>query len=196
MNYIVVDVETPNQWNDSICAIGVQTIDDLEVTGEWYSLVNPSARFAPFNISIHGIYPEMVESAPSFPEIWERVRELSEGRVFVAHNAPFDVNVLSKCIARYNLPPFVFTFLDTVRLGRYFCRDWPRRCGAFKLQNMSERLGVRLEHHHNAMEDTRACGSILLKLMELYHFNPEDFLSVHCTQESRVYRPERFGTEQ
>lgn len=186
MNYLVVDVETPNEKNDSICAIGVQTIDDGIVTGEWSTLVNPEAEFYSFNISIHGILPEMVEGAPRFPEVWEKVKEYSRGRVFVAHNAPFDITVLSKCIRSYALEPFIFSYLDTVRLGRKLCSDWPRKCGAFKLPNMSARLGVTLENHHDAMADARACGGILLKLLDIYNFDPAGYLSRYSSECGRL----------
>ncbi len=187
MNYLVLDVETPNERNDSICAIGMQTIDGGEVTGEWYSLVNPEAVFRPFNISIHGITPDMVKDAPLFPEIWERIRSLSEGRVFVAHNAPFDITVLSLCLEHYRMPAFDFRYLDTVRIGRSLCRTWPRNCGAFSLPNMSARLGITLEHHHDAMEDTRACGAILMKLLEMFGFDPERYLTRHPQVKSDLH---------
>ena len=177
MNYFVIDVETPNQYNDSICAVGMQTIDDGIVTNEDYSLVNPETFFLPFNISIHGITEDMVRFSPSFPKIWSIIKEMAGDRVFVAHNAPFDINVLIKCINKYSLEPYEFHYLDTVRIGRSLCKDWPRHCGAFRLPNMSLRLGVELDHHHNAMSDTRACGGILMKLLSIYKFNPEDFLS-------------------
>lgn len=61
MNYIVLDVETPNGKNDSICSIGVELIDDDKVTDEWYTLVDPEEEFESMNIAIHHITPGMVQ---------------------------------------------------------------------------------------------------------------------------------------
>ena len=101
MNYIVLDVETPNGKNDSICSIGVELIDDDKVTDEWYTLVDPEEEFESMNIAIHHITPGMVQGAPKFEEVWARVAPYAATRVFVAHNAEFDLTVLAKALTLF-----------------------------------------------------------------------------------------------
>lgn len=78
MNYIVLDVETPNGKNDSICSIGVELIDDDKVTDEWYTLVDPEEEFESMNIAIHHITPGMVQGAPKFEEVWARIARMPQ----------------------------------------------------------------------------------------------------------------------
>ena len=55
----------------------------------------------------------MVDSAPSLEEVLPPLAELLEGRVMVAHNAPFDRRVLRQAFARIGLewpnPPVICT---------------------------------------------------------------------------------------
>ena len=55
--YIAFDVETPNYANNRMSAIGVSVIEDGTIVDEFYSLVNPEARFDRFNIDLTGITP-------------------------------------------------------------------------------------------------------------------------------------------
>ena len=91
--YAVVDVETtgggPHRGH-RITEIAVVHVDHGEVTGDFSTLINPGRSIPPFVRSITGISPAMVEGAPFFEHVADRVAELLEGRVFVAHNARFD----------------------------------------------------------------------------------------------------------
>lgn len=44
-NYLVIDVETPNGNNDSICAISLTPIEDNTIGNPLTYLVNPEAEF-------------------------------------------------------------------------------------------------------------------------------------------------------
>ena len=176
MKYIVLDVETPNSKNDCICSIGVQLIDDDKIVDEWYTLVDPEDIFEDFNVSIHHIKPHMVEGAPKFEEIWNKILCQSHGRVFVAHNAEFDLTVLAKALSNRKLPLPEMNYICTVDLARRIHYNYENVKGDLVLSNLSKNLGVELEEHHNALFDTRACAGILLRLMEIYDFNPADYV--------------------
>ena len=100
MRYVVFDVETPNSRNDRMSAIGVVVVEDGMVAEEWSALVNPETWFSRFNIQLTGITPEMAARAPAFDELWEtRLGPLLDGGgLLAAHNAPFDMGVLAKCL--------------------------------------------------------------------------------------------------
>jgi hypothetical protein len=68
--YIAFDVETPNCANDRMSAIGITVIEDGVIVDDFYSLVNPEARFDYFNVQLTGITPEMAKKAPTFSELW------------------------------------------------------------------------------------------------------------------------------
>ena len=50
-DYIVLDLETPNRYNNSMSSIGIVVVEDGKVVDELYSLINPEAEFDSFNIS-------------------------------------------------------------------------------------------------------------------------------------------------
>ena len=101
--YVAFDVETPNYANDRMSAIGVAVIENGEITEEFYSLVNPETRFDRFNIELTGITPEMAAGTPTFPELWDKLGPLMDSGLLAAHNAPFDLSVLAKCLRDYGV---------------------------------------------------------------------------------------------
>lgn len=156
--YIAFDVETPNAANDRISAIGITVIDHGAVTGSYASLVNPQARFDPFNVALTGITPEMVAGQPTFDQLWETIRPILDGGLLVAHNAPFDLSVLGKCLRDYGISWHpTAQYVCTCRMSR---RLMPQLCN-HKLNTLCDYLGVQLDHHR-ADSDSRACGEILL----------------------------------
>ena len=160
--YIVFDVETPNCANDRMSAIGVTVVEGGEIAGEFYSLVNPECRFDWFNVQLTGITPGMVEDQPTFPQLWPALRPLLEGGILVAHNAPFDMGVLRRCLAGYQIfwKPRAH-YADTVRMARSQLPQLPNH----KLDTLCRWLDIDLDHH-NAGSDSAACAHLLLWLLE------------------------------
>ena len=103
MRYTVFDVETPNSANNRMSAIGIVVLEDAQIVDRFYSLVQPDTHFDPFNMELTGITPEMVASAPNFARLWPQIRPFMEDAVLVAHNAQFDMAVLSKCLRAYEI---------------------------------------------------------------------------------------------
>lgn len=103
-DYIVLDLETPNRYNNSMSSIGIVVVENGEVVDELYSLINPEAEFDSFNISFTGIHPEDVVDAPTFPEYWAEIEDLVCSNIIVGQNITFDLNVISKSLTRYRIP--------------------------------------------------------------------------------------------
>ena len=159
--YIAFDVETPNARNNRMSSIGLTVIEDGEIVDSFASLVDPEAEFDGFNIALTGITPEAVRGAPAFPELWERIGPLMLSGVLLAHNAPFDMGVLSRCLMDY--------YIDVPRYARYACTvQMGRRCYPRlpdrKLGTMCRYLGIPLDHHR-ADSDSLACARLALDYM-------------------------------
>ena len=124
--YIAFDVETPNYANNRMSAIGVAVIENGEIADEFYSLVNPEAHFDRFNIELTGITPELAADAPAFPELWTELEGLMDSGLLVAHNAPFDMSVLAKCLRYYDIRwhPRV-EYACTCRMGKRLLPQLP-----------------------------------------------------------------------
>ena len=121
--YIAFDVETPNSANDRMSAIGITVIEGGVIVDDFYSLVNPEARFDYFNVQLTGITPEMAEKVPTFSELWTELEPLMSGGILIAHNAPFDIGVLAKCLSAYDINwQSVASYACTCAMGRV-CYD-------------------------------------------------------------------------
>jgi DNA polymerase-3 subunit epsilon len=162
MNFVALDVETSNPDLASICQIGIVTFSNGVVVDKWQSLVNPEDYFNGMNVYLHGITEEKVMDAPNFQQVYSDLKKLIENRVIVIH-APFDKIAISRAIEKYNLYPIDCKWLDTARVAR---RAWDEfRSSGYGLSNVAQKFNISFEHH-NAVEDARAAGEILLRAIE------------------------------
>lgn len=138
-------------------AIGVCIVENGVILREHYSLVNPEESFDDFNIRLTGITPAMAAEAPTFAELWPTLGPILRSGLLIAHNAQFDMSVLSKCLRAYRIPCSDITeYACTCRMGKRVVPWMPNH----RLDTMCTELGIDL-NHHNAGSDARACAEIL-----------------------------------
>lgn len=190
MDFIAVDVETANEALSSICQIGFAAFRDGRLQGQWDSLVNPEDHFSPMNVSIHGITPRDVQSAPLWSELYSAFSVLLDGEISVCHTA-FDRVSTTRACERYDLPPFKAQWLDSARVAR---RAWPMfaRSG-YGLSKVAAQLGIGYVPH-NAAEDARCAGEVLLHAISDTGMNAIDWLTrvrhpIDPNAEKSVLRP-------
>lgn len=171
-SYTVVDVETPNSQNNSICSIAVVHVVKREVIFCREYLVNPMACFDNINIDIHHITPKMVGAAPTFNLVWEEVSEFFTNGVLLAHNARFDLSVIAKTLTDNDIPVPDMSYICTMeKAKRHIARE---DCCGYGLASLCSRFGIGLQDHHNALCDTNACQALFEKLIELYDIDDRD----------------------
>lgn len=158
MNFVAIDVETSNADMGSICQIGVARFADGKLVEEWSTLVDPEDYFDDVNVSIHGIIPSMVKGQPKLPQIADRIRSILEGSVSVCHTH-FDRVAIGCAFAKYDLDPISTTWLDSARVVRRTWKDLAWK--GYGLANVCSRIGYEFQHH-DALEDAKACGFVLL----------------------------------
>jgi DNA polymerase-3 subunit epsilon len=161
VRFIAFDVETPNRYNNRMSAIGVSVIEAGKIIDDWYSLINPETHFDYFNTRLTGIDEYIVADAPTFPEVWKQIGPMLSSGIVVAHNAVFDLGVLKKCLADYEIDwKNEVPYLCTVQMGRRLLPGMKHN-----LNCMCDYYGINLDHH-KADSDSRACAEILLRYME------------------------------
>lgn len=167
MPYVVVDVETTGGrpvGDDRVTEVAAVHVDGAEVTLAFHSLVNPG-RPIPWHITqLTGIDDRMVRDAPTFRDIAGEFAAHLVGRVFVAHNAPFDFGFLSAEFARVAPTPLediIAGRLCTVRLARRVLAHLPRR----NLDAVSHHYGVTIDGRHRAAGDAMATAHVLRGLI-------------------------------
>jgi DNA polymerase-3 subunit epsilon len=154
MNFVAIDVETAHGKRWSICQIGLAVVENGEIVRTISKLVQPPQNeYAPVNMNIHGITPEMTENAPGFYEVWEEIQPLIYGRRLVAHNASFDINCLTQAFDFYGIP-----------VPNLECDCTYSRTG-YKLNEICEAYEIELGNHHDAACDAEACAKVYLNLL-------------------------------
>jgi len=157
MRYIAFDVETPNHRNDRISALGLAVVEGGRILREWSTLVDPECEFDPFNIQLTGITPEQVVGKPNFYDLWQMLEPVFSGGVLCAHNAPFDLGVLRKCLRTYQIDwELTVPYVCTCAISR---RMEPR-LSSHRLNELCCCHGIALQHH-DAGSDASACARLL-----------------------------------
>jgi DNA polymerase III subunit epsilon len=178
VDFVALDVETANADYSSICQIGIVGFEKGLVAWTWGTLVNPQAHFDGRNIAIHGITEEHVADAPTFSAIFGEIRSRTAGRVVASH-MPFDRLAIAQACERHSLEELELEWIDTARVAR---RQWAQfRSKGYGLANVAQVLGVEFRHH-DALEDARACGEILVKAIT-------EAQTTLCDWGSRAARP-------
>lgn len=160
--FVCIDVETANPSLSSICQIGIVQFEAGGVASRWDTLVDPEDEFDEVNVSIHGISEDTVRDAPKLPQVYGVLRAHLNEQVVVCHTG-FDRASVSQALHRYGLPPMTCRWLDSAGMVR---RAWPEFARAgYGLANVCRKLEISFEHH-NAVEDARAAGEVLLRAMQ------------------------------
>lgn len=159
---VAFDVETPNSRGDRICSAGLTVIENNRVVRSMEIRVNPETEFDWRCIRVHGIRPCDVEDEPTFPEVWDGIRDIMEDSVILAHNALFDLGVLKKLLWHYDLGFHPVRYADTLRISRsVYGKLMPNH----KLGTLCAELGIPLDAHQ-AGSDSYGCAELYLRMQE------------------------------
>lgn len=173
MRFVALDVETANADMASICSIGLAIFDSGQLVDEWHSLVDPRDYFDEVNISIHGITEEDVAGAPDYATLSRDLAALLADAVVVTHTH-FDRVALSQATVRHGANPLGCKWLDSARVAR---RTWAECASSgYGLANVCKMIGYRFQHH-NALEDAKAAGHVMLAAMEHSGLSLDDWMT-------------------
>ena len=162
--FAVVDVETTGVRagaGDRITEVAVAVVHGERREIVFESLVNPERPIPRAICTITNITNEMVQDAPRFSDLSERLLAALAGRVFVAHNARFDWNFLSAELRRSRDLTLDGTRFCTVRLARRLVKG-VRSCG---LDNLCRFFGFVNRARHRAGGDALVTAELLSRLL-------------------------------
>ena len=162
MEFIAIDVETANPDLGSICQVGVAEFANGKCVQTWSSLVNPKDEFYFFNVSVHGITEDMVVGAPEWSDVYSRLKETCENQIVASHT-PFDRTAIYRACEKHQQIPFECRWIDTARVVRRTWTEFSK--SGYNLKNIASHLEIDF-HHHDAGEDARATGEVLVKAIE------------------------------
>ncbi|MDR1948682.1 MAG: 3'-5' exonuclease [Spirochaetaceae bacterium] len=163
IDFVAIDFETAKHSLESACSVGLVRFTDGKETDAFYSLIRPPILYIrPDFTEIHGLTVDDVRDAPVFPVIWEsQILPFIGNLPLAAHNASFDMGVLRAVLQWYELTIPRLRYFDTLALAR---RVWPK-LKSHALPNLGKTFNINY-NAHNALDDARTCGGIVLLAAE------------------------------
>jgi DNA polymerase-3 subunit epsilon len=158
MDFVAIDFETANTSPDSPCQLGAVVVQGGSIVAEHSWMLRPKRMFFSERcVAVHGIRPRDVLCEPEWDVVWPNIWRVLDGQVLVAHNASFDMRVLSATLATYDLDCPAIEYSCTRLIAR---RTWAGR-RSYGLKPTATALGLTFQHH-DGLEDARVCARIAL----------------------------------
>ena len=162
--YAIVDIETTgtSPRYGKITEIAVLIHDGEKIIDRFTTLINPE-KYIPAHITaLTGITNEMVADAPKFYEIAKKLVEITDNKVFVAHNVSFDYGFIKSEFKSLGFT-FIRDQLCTVRLSRKLIPG----LRSYSLGNICQELSINNNGRHRAFGDVLATAELFDLLLNL-----------------------------
>ena len=170
--FAIIDIETCGAKFEfrkgRIIEISILIHDGLSVIDKFTTLINPECYISPNFIRISGITNEMVEDAPKFYEVAKKILEMTENKLFVAHNVGFDYGFVKEEFASLGYK-YKRDTLCTVRLSRKLIPGKK----SYSLGNICENLGIEIVGRHRAEGDAVATAKLFDILIQIKSDHPQ-----------------------
>jgi DNA polymerase III epsilon subunit family exonuclease len=161
--YSIIDLETTgsNSVGQKIIEIGIINYDGEKIEEVYSTLINPEKYISHGITMITGITNEMIADAPKFYEVAKKIVEMTEGRVFVAHNVFFDYRFLQREFQElgYSFKRDVFCTCKTSR------KVFPGLL-SYSLQNLCTHFNIPRKAAHRALSDAEDALELLKLISE------------------------------
>lgn len=160
LDFTAIDFETANSNSASACSVGMVKVHDGKVVDKATWLIRPPAGFDAFsewNTRIHGIIAADVESASLWSEQLPDLVAFAAGDTLIAHNAGFDMGVITAASAASLIDCPDFAYLCSLQVAR---RTY--HLDSYRLPVAAMAAGFEDFSHHNALADAEACAAIIV----------------------------------
>lgn len=160
VDFTAIDFETANNSPASACSVGLVKVRDGHVVDTAYWLIKPPLghdAFLEWNVRIHGIMAVDVEDALLWNEQLPDLTAFAGNDTLVAHNASFDMGVISAASAASYLESPTFDYLCSLHVARK-----TYHLDSYKLPAAAMAAGFEDFAHHNALADAQACAAIIV----------------------------------
>lgn len=164
--FVVFDIETTglNSHTNEIIEIGAVKIKAGRIVDRYSQLINPG-RPIPYHITeITSITDEQVANEPKINEVIGKFVDFIGDAVLVAHNAPFDMGFIKRDIKKYLNIDYQCSVIDTLQMARDLFPDLKK----YGLGDLNKTLGLALEKHHRAVDDSQATANMFIIFLEKY----------------------------
>jgi DNA polymerase-3 subunit epsilon len=160
LDFTAIDFETANSSSASACSVGLVKVRDGRVVDRVSWLIRPPAghdEFWEWNTRIHGIVAEDVVGAMLWTEQLPELVAFASGDILVAHNAGFDMGVISGACAATLVETPSFSYACSLQIARK-----TYHLDSYRLPVAAMAAGFEDFEHHNALADAEACAAIIV----------------------------------
>lgn len=158
MDFVAIDLEKLDDSQLSICEVGMVKYSNGKFVDEFHSYIKPAEsmnRNLFGRITLKHITDEMLQSAPTFLEVYRKMKEFANGAILVCHNKGADLNYLYYAEKAYGLSGLYTEFIDTSDICKLSLKEAYQKI-----------FGKQMEKHHFALDDAKHTAEILLALSE------------------------------
>jgi DNA polymerase III subunit epsilon len=161
--YAIIDIETTggSAVRDRIIEIAIVLHDGTKIVDSFETLIFPTCTISAQITKITTITNEMVENAPQFQEVAQKIVEMTENTIFVAHNATFDYGFIVEEFKRLGYT-YEKEVLCTVKLSR---RAFPH-LSSHSLENLIHHFNIKVKSRHRAMADVIATIDVFERILK------------------------------
>ncbi|GAA1741412.1 exonuclease domain-containing protein [Microcella frigidaquae] len=160
LDFTAIDFETANNHAASACSVGLVKVREGRVvdTASW--LIRPPFGFddmLEWNTRIHGITAADIVDAPLWADQVDALLEFVDGDTLAAHNAGFDMGVLTAAQQASGLTVPSLSYVCSLRVAR---RTY--HLDSYRLPVAAMAAGFEDFPHHDALADAEACAAIIV----------------------------------
>ena len=155
---LILDVEANGARHASeIVEIGLM---DEKGSVVYHSLVQANQASTPHAFAVHGIPQSALRDAPTFEEIWPKVRDLLLSRPVISFDIRSDLAFLTQTLARHGIvePRLAELKLQCAMLLYRAYRQSPQCIG---LKQACEEIGIDANQRHRVIDDCRMTLGLL-----------------------------------
>lgn len=159
--FVAFDLETTGLSQDSsIVEIGAVRVENGVITEEFQQLIDPGFHIPYEASAVNHITDDMVAGMPKIYEVLPAFLSFVGDDVLVAHNAAFDIRILSNvCMQnRFKVPEDAF---DTMSLARYYPEAVNKKLGT-----LAKAAGIVNPAAHRALGDAQTAALLVVATNE------------------------------
>ena len=164
--YVVFDLETTglNSHEHEIIEIGAIKMQGTRIIDKFSEFVKPKMRVSEKIKNLTNINDGMLENASPIEDVLPKFMEFSKDATMVAHNAKFDMSFIRRDCKRILGIDYEPAVIDTLQMARDLLPEYK----SYGLGPLTKKLGVALESHHRAVDDSQATAGMFKIFLEKY----------------------------
>jgi len=184
LEFTAIDFETANHSAASACSVGLVKVRDGRVVDRTGWLIRPPLghdAFTEWNTRIHGIRAEDVVDAAEWLEQLPTMLDYVGGDALVAHNAGFDMGVLTAACRATGAAVPELDYACSLRVAR---RTY--HLDSYRLPVAAMAAGFEDFRHHDAIADAEACAAIMIHAARRH--DADDLAALVASTGTRIQR--------